>query len=448
MSAKELYEICQIDGKGIGLVATAFIPRGTRIICEKPLLKIQENVMHLAWESYLRLDNASKATFDKLHCYATDPDGLENISRMFLIDHSMDKAEVGKLVAEHVRVMSIFSINNFNLESGLAVYAAASRLNHSCEANAHHGYNPNIYRFTVHAVRDIAAGEEITISYMGGPGGYMVRSQRIDRLRTNYGFTCTCPKCSDNTGESDTRRELINNLCWGLGQYELGAAPTYPFVAENAGQAFAFAVMAINFMKAEGLHSGEFLTALRAASQHALTLQDWHTALEYALQEQEAQSNMLGTEVQDLVQKGAAASCWIEKVRGTVKEVLGNKQANKLLAKHDGKLMAAALREVKRREDDEKKVAKKAAQNKAQKTAKRARAAREREEQARAKEEASEGFEEHDARKSGSPRDAGKQAEANSWAKVAAGGGAEGFGQDGGWPALGKENGVGKSPAL
>jgi hypothetical protein len=46
---------------------------------------------------------------------------------------------------------------------------------------------------TTHAVRDIAAGEELTISYLNS---FRVRSVRQDRTQRNWGFTCTCPHCS------------------------------------------------------------------------------------------------------------------------------------------------------------------------------------------------------------------------------------------------------------
>jgi hypothetical protein len=46
------------------------------------------------------------------------------------------------------------------------LFLEASRINHSCQPNAQHTWNASLGRLTVHALRDIEAGREITISYM------------------------------------------------------------------------------------------------------------------------------------------------------------------------------------------------------------------------------------------------------------------------------------------
>lgn len=51
-----------------------------------------------------------------------------------------------------------------DVEEG-GVFALASRINHHCDSNAHNSWNEDTERYTVHASRDIKAGEEITINY-------------------------------------------------------------------------------------------------------------------------------------------------------------------------------------------------------------------------------------------------------------------------------------------
>lgn len=295
--------------------------------------------MHFAWGSYCKLSRTEKEAFDQLCGYAPDTDGLENTARMCLISISdydtMDDEAVDKLVDDQVRVMSIFSVNNFNLvPRGLAVYETSSRLNHSCVPNAYHGFNPEIQRFTVHAVRDIEPGEEITINYMGGQADTLIRTQRLDHLRTNYGFTCTCVACSDRTGQSDFRRGVLADIMWGIGQYEMGAAPSFPLIAADPAQAFQLANDSIGYLNAEGLQDMGLVKAFHLASKYALEMQDWHTAFRYALHEQEVELAVLGGEISDLKRIGAAASCWVAQVRLVIQEALGKKQAAQLFAKH------------------------------------------------------------------------------------------------------------------
>lgn len=447
-AADQLYEVRKLEGKGFGLVATTVIPAGTRIICEKPLLRIPGEHFFLAWGSYSRLDKGQKETFDNLHSYVEDRDQMENLSRMYLI-HSgsnMLESQIDEVVDEQVRVMSIFSVNNFNSPGGLAVYPTAARINHSCVPNTFHGFNPNLKRFTVHAVRDIAPGEEITISYMGSPATFLVRSQRVEHLRTHYGFTCTCPSCSDKTKVSDWRREQLGYICSGLGEYELGSPPAYPYIADGPAQAFDLAVNAVNFMNAEGLHTMEFIRALHAASKHALTLQDWHTALQYAMQEQEVQSNILGSEVQDLVKEGTAASCWVEHVKATITGALGREQARQLYAKY--KVKPARPRPAEKGTPADKGLVtnqatpkkKKKSKTSAEKVAARKR--RLEEEKSGAHEDFGDGGDGRAGTAQDPTKEEVKQVASHSWAKVAAGGGAESAEK-----GMGRENSAGKQRA-
>ncbi|KAJ5475202.1 TPR domain protein [Penicillium diatomitis] len=61
----------------------------------------------------------------------------------------------------HRKVLSIFAANSFK-----DVFWLGSRINHSCLPNVAFSYNPAIKHGTFHAIRDLAAGEELTVEYI------------------------------------------------------------------------------------------------------------------------------------------------------------------------------------------------------------------------------------------------------------------------------------------
>jgi SET domain len=92
------------------------------------------------------------------------------------------------------------------------IFLDACRINHACDSNAHRSWNENIKRHTVHALRDIEKGEEITIYYLGVLNS---RKARQDTLQRKFAFTCSCRLCSlppDQSQESDRRLDEILKL--------------------------------------------------------------------------------------------------------------------------------------------------------------------------------------------------------------------------------------------
>ena len=351
-SASQLFELRETGDKGFGLFATAPIPLGELIMCEEPLLRITGEAIHSVWGTYCRLNNAQRCAFDSLYGYQAEDLDFESVARTTLVDlndDSMDEEDIEELVAESVRVMKIFSVNNFNLPPrDLGVFATSSRLNHSCVPNVHHSYNPNLKRTTVFAVRDIEPGEELCITYMGGKGHYWTRPQRIELLRSNYGFTCKCSACSDRTGFSNNRREQMASIAWGLEEFKEGSKPVNPYIPVNRLNALKQAEDLISVMLDEGVVTIELGKAYREASTHALALKDYSKALEYAHDEAMVEKNCLGTALADLKRKGVAAECWREKVFQTIKADLGFQglqkfglvKANKATKKHKKAMQA------------------------------------------------------------------------------------------------------------
>ena len=75
-----------------------------------------------------------------------------------------------------------------------AVFTLISRFNHACVPNCHHEWNDALGMETVHAIRPIGKGEELSISYLMPAG--RVYEQRQQLLSSKFGFTCGCAMCS------------------------------------------------------------------------------------------------------------------------------------------------------------------------------------------------------------------------------------------------------------
>lgn len=185
-----LFEVGSIPGKGKGLLALRDIPAGTRIVCEKPLLLAQPSAPD-ALEAYvaLRLKGLSKEQ-----------------QRQFLSLHNNfpGKYPFGGIVKTNALPCGTGS-------SVGGIYPTVCLINHSCLPNCQNTWNSDTKHETIHAIRPISSGEEITIAYdHGGPAG-----ARQAFLKESFGFQCSCATCTlppAELKESDARRLRIQKL--------------------------------------------------------------------------------------------------------------------------------------------------------------------------------------------------------------------------------------------
>ena len=187
-----LYIIKESPGKGLGMFATTNIRKGTRIITEKPFLTLAKSP-ELSWSDPYAPNDISEA-FDR----------LPNSKRLkYMQLHCPKRTDCSVLV-------SIYEANCYEMGSGDCICINASRINHSCIPNAHYSWNDNIKRLTVHAVKDIPEGEEITINYCSG---FSTLNERRHKLKP-YVFTCLCPACQGNSDfgrlSRIRRREMVD----------------------------------------------------------------------------------------------------------------------------------------------------------------------------------------------------------------------------------------------
>jgi len=96
------------------------------------------------------------------------------------------------------------------------IFLEVSRFNHSCSPNARYSWNPDIKRMRVYALRDIAYGDEIFVSYLASRSVYgSSRAERRTRLAERYKFACACAACGlqgPAAVASDKRRLQITAL--------------------------------------------------------------------------------------------------------------------------------------------------------------------------------------------------------------------------------------------
>lgn len=179
-----------VPGRGKGLVAKVDIPKGTRIICEKPLFTVTNTssptMHHFVAEKLKLLPKEKQREFLSLHNNFPGQYAFAGIVKTNALPCGPD-ATVG------------------------GIYVTICLINHSCIPNAHNSWNEAAQHETIHAARDILVGEEILISYEDG----LPSQARHRKLRDSFGFQCYCELCSQPPHAiqaSDKRRADIERL--------------------------------------------------------------------------------------------------------------------------------------------------------------------------------------------------------------------------------------------
>ncbi|KAK4247323.1 hypothetical protein C7999DRAFT_32301 [Corynascus novoguineensis] len=199
MDTDKVYIIQEVHGKGLGLVSTIKIPKGTRILSERPLLRVPRSTnskellgVYLSKEILALSDDQRQAFFALYNTFEDET-----------------SQELGIVRTNALPLGSNASMGGIFLD--------ASRINHSCIQNAQNTWNEDLQRLTIHAIRDINKGEEITIMYLQD------RADRCTRqlaLQKNFRFTCSCPLCSLSGPQlhlSDARLNEILRLDKSIG---------------------------------------------------------------------------------------------------------------------------------------------------------------------------------------------------------------------------------------
>ena len=207
--------------KGSVVLAWRSIPMGARILVEKPLMMVPRFTHH--GSEATTPDDSSR------HSEAAWPgDVIENPHTQILTSKRDIEAQIAALNPQHHQILgSLPQPRNkmLELEALVAnnllpvgpdmaggVFPDACRFNHSCNNNAFRLWNPTIEAYTVHALTDIDAGEEITLTYLRTQDANS--RSRARYLQKAYGFVCRCWLCT--MPQED--REKMDYLFDGFGR--------------------------------------------------------------------------------------------------------------------------------------------------------------------------------------------------------------------------------------
>ncbi|CAE8676784.1 unnamed protein product [Polarella glacialis] len=124
--------------------------------------------------------------------------------------------------AEYAKLLSVVQLNSFHFEPlevpgaaseeqgpGKAMFQVCRLMNHSCAPNVDFQIRwgeEGVATLRLAAQRDVAAGEELNISYLSSAPGEALgeaRSVRRKRLREVWGFDCACERCLAEAGEPE-----------------------------------------------------------------------------------------------------------------------------------------------------------------------------------------------------------------------------------------------------
>ncbi|CCE29285.1 uncharacterized protein CPUR_02978 [Claviceps purpurea 20.1] len=230
-ASASMYALKDVQEKGMGLVATRNIPKGTRILSEQPFITLPADIdfgqgRRSICRQLKELSIDQRRAFLLLHNVHRydDMDDSDDMDDAYDMNdcHSDDmgktdnKDDTDNMKDVWDQCLGIFGTNALPMTVGeqkkAGIFLEACRINHDCEGNAIHYWNDKIKRHTVHAIRDIDAGEEITLSYVLF---LMNRESRQKQLRESFGFTCFCRLCwlpHKQRREHDQKLEQIIGL--------------------------------------------------------------------------------------------------------------------------------------------------------------------------------------------------------------------------------------------
>jgi hypothetical protein len=191
-------QVRESEGKGLGLFTLDAIPAYTKVVEDNALISLAhgEDLPQL-WAKYLALPLEDQESFNTLSLPVKYTE-KELVLKDKLVSrgYSQHQAELMS------KVSSQFQANAFKTTAAdpspnrwaYALFNTVARINHSCAPNCHAHYCPASGSQVVHALREIRAGEELSISYFDMTMPYAARQARAE----SWGFACKCPSCVEH----------------------------------------------------------------------------------------------------------------------------------------------------------------------------------------------------------------------------------------------------------
>lgn len=190
-----MFKVDSIPGKGRGLVSTQSIARGTEILSEAPFIVFPCN-------------SSTELIVDRLSIKSKDD------QRRFLElmnCHQDLPPLIGIVKTNALPCGDNDSFTGKSADAG-GIFLHGSLFNSSCVPNTNNCWDEQKQSIVFRALRDIAAGEELCISY-----GNLIETRDVRRreLGEKFGFECHCAACSlsgEDLRLSDQRRETLKGL--------------------------------------------------------------------------------------------------------------------------------------------------------------------------------------------------------------------------------------------
>lgn len=166
--------VVRIAGKGLGVVTTRAFRAGECIIAEQPIAVIAVS------------EATPSSVFDRT-VRGLEPSAQKDFWRL------MQTARFGSVkTARGIWLSNAYPLEPKPGARRAALYPFTSRVNHSCQPNVHLAIREGD-GVTLHAVRAIGIGEEVSNSYLDVG---KTRQERRATMASKFGFECRCTLCA------------------------------------------------------------------------------------------------------------------------------------------------------------------------------------------------------------------------------------------------------------
>ncbi|KAF5350129.1 hypothetical protein D9756_009122 [Leucocoprinus leucothites] len=193
------HEIRDAREKGLGMFATSFIPPRGFIFDEHPvilapyLLGVSVPLAEMYTELFESLPKSAFAYATSLATSHQDDVRPKSASAPPSLPPPSFYEDIMQTNSVAIDLLVPTNTPYHELTTHRALFLLLSRCNHSCDPNAVWSWDSSTLMLTLTALRPIAPGEEITISYISLSGNHAAQRAQLKAL---CGFDCTCEECT------------------------------------------------------------------------------------------------------------------------------------------------------------------------------------------------------------------------------------------------------------
>lgn len=263
----------EIPGKGRGFVATRPIHRGEQIMAYTPALIVQRGFLDEEGEGDGRVSGA-----EQVRVLGDAVGRLPQATRVAFWKQLGPTHQEGD-----DDVVDVVMNNSFNLpvRGGgpfIGNFPEVSMYNHDCRPSVAFHLDGGVVHRTQAVTGRIAAGEELSLSYVDS---FRARRVRRERTRRNWGFACACAQC----GLSEALANASDHRLWRI--YEVENALAMQRGGDGGGSSKADTADQIELLLSlyvqERLLESHGASAYRTAAVNYNGLKRRELAIKYAL---------------------------------------------------------------------------------------------------------------------------------------------------------------------